>query len=249
MWRRPPSLFCHRASPFRGSGTRPDLSCSPAPRHRGGISVSSPLSWLQSWRCLPSSAASNTRKPDGMRVTILALTLNEITGVQEILPRICREWYDQMIVVDGGSTDGTIEWCREHAYVVHVQRTKGIRFAYLEVLDQIQGDIVVTTSPDGNCDPAGIPALVEAVRNDNDLVIGSRYKGTATSQDDDVVTGFGNWLFTRTVNILHRGSYTDCMVIYRAFRRELIYQLDLDKEQSYVVPERLFGTIISRSQA
>jgi hypothetical protein len=35
------------------------------------------------------------------------------------------------------------------------------------------------------------------------------------------------------------------MVIYRAFRRELIEECDLDKEESYLLPERLFGTVIS----
>jgi len=180
-----------------------------------------------------------------MRVTILALTLNEIDGVRAVLPHIDRSWYDQLIVVDGGSTDGTIQWCLEHGYEVYVQRRKGIRFAYLEVLDKIVGDIVVTLSPDGNCDPAWIPALVNRVKDGHDLVIGSRYKGDATSQDDDLITGFGNWLFTRTVNLLHGGRYSDCMVIYRAFRRSIIYRLDLHKEESYVLPERLFGTIIS----
>jgi hypothetical protein len=78
-----------------------------------------------------------------------------------------------------------------------------------------------------------------------DLVIGSRYLGTSKSDDDDIVTGFGNWLFTRTVNLLHRANYTDAMVIYRAFRRELIYDLDLHKDESYLLPEKLFHTIIS----
>jgi hypothetical protein len=78
-----------------------------------------------------------------------------------------------------------------------------------------------------------------------DLVIGSRYLGDSKSQDDDFITAFGNWLFTRTVNFLHNASYTDAMVIYRAFRRDLIYELDLDKEESYALPEKLFHTIIS----
>jgi glycosyltransferase involved in cell wall biosynthesis len=179
------------------------------------------------------------------RTTILALTLNELDGVKAILPRIDPSWYSQLLVVDGGSTDGTIEWCRDNGYEVYVQKQRGIRFAYFEVLPLITGDVVLTLSPDGNCPPEAIPRLLDKMREGHDLVIGSRYLGEATSEDDDCVTAFGNWLFTRTVNVLYGASYTDVMVIFRAFRRELIYQLDLDKDASYRLPERLFRTVIS----
>lgn len=180
-----------------------------------------------------------------MTATLLALTLNEIDGVKVVMPEIERSWFEQIIVVDGGSTDGTIEWCRQKGFEVYVQTQHGIRFAYLEVLPRITGDIVLTISPDGNCPVRFIPALLEKIRQGYDLAIGSRYLGDAKSEDDDVVTGFGNWFFTATVNLLHKGRYTDAMVIYRAFRRSLIYELDLHKEESYALPERLFGTIIS----
>ena len=180
-----------------------------------------------------------------MKVTLLALTLNEIDGVKAILPQIDPSWFHQILVVDGGSTDGTIEWCRERGYQVYVQKRRGIRFAYLEVLSLIEGSVVLTISPDGNCPMKDVPAILAKIEEGYDLVIGSRYKGDAKSEDDDLVTGFGNWLFTRTVNLLHGAGYTDAMVIYRAFRKDLIYELDLDKDVSYQLPERLFGTIIS----
>ncbi len=179
------------------------------------------------------------------RVTLLALTLNEIDGVKAIMPQIKREWADQIIIADGGSTDGTIEWLRDNGYEVYVQKKKGIRHAYLEVLPLIRGDIILTFSPDGNCPPASIPLMLENAGDGYDLVIGSRYLGDAASEDDDVVTGFGNWLFTKTVNVLHRASYTDAMVIFRAFRKSLVYDLDLDREESYSLPEKLFATVIS----
>jgi glycosyltransferase involved in cell wall biosynthesis len=179
------------------------------------------------------------------RVTLLALTLNEIDGVKAIMPQIKRAWADQIIIADGGSTDGTVEWLRDNGYEVYIQKKKGIRHAYLEVLPLIRGDIVLTFSPDGNCPPASIPPMLEKIGDGYDLVIGSRYLGDAMSEDDDAVTGFGNWLFTKTVNVLHRASYTDAMVIFRAFRKSLVHDLDLDREDSYRLPERLFGTVIS----
>ena len=180
-----------------------------------------------------------------MRVTLLALTLNEVDGVKAIMPQIDPAWVDQIIVVDGDSTDGTIEWCRANGYEVYVQKKRGIRYAYLEVLPLVRGDVIISLSPDGNCPTQAIPEILAKMREGYDLVIGSRYLGDATSEDDDFVTGLGNWLFTRTVNLLHGGRYTDAMVIYRAFTKALVYDLELDQEQSYALPERLFGTTIS----
>lgn len=177
--------------------------------------------------------------------TLLVLTLNEIDGMKAIMPQIRRECFEQVIVVDGGSIDGTIEWARDNDYEVYVQKKKGIRFAYLEVLPYIRGDVILSFSPDGNCDTSKISLVLDKMREGYDLVIGSRYLGDSKSEDDDFVTAFGNWLFTRTVNVLHGGRYTDAMVIYRAFKTSLIRELDLDREESYRLPERLFGTIIS----
>ena len=48
-----------------------------------------------------------------LKITVLVPTLNEIDGMRVILPQIKKEWYHQLIVVDGGSTDGTVEYARE----------------------------------------------------------------------------------------------------------------------------------------
>lgn len=178
-------------------------------------------------------------------VTLVIPTLNEIDGMKVIMPQIRPEWVDQIIVLDGGSTDGTVEWARAHGCEVHVQREPGIRHAYMEALPKVRGDVVITFSPDGNSLPHLLPALVAKIDEGYDMVIVSRYKPPATSADDDLVTAFGNWLFTRTVNLLHGVRYTDAMVIYRAYRTRLIRELELDQDRWYRTPERLFGCRIS----
>lgn len=180
-----------------------------------------------------------------MTTTLLVMTLNEIDGMKVIMPQINPSWVDQIIIVDGGSNDGTIEWARESGYHVYVQKEKGFRHAYTEVWPLIEGDIVITFSPDGNSVPALIPVLTTKIAEGYDMVIASRYLHGAKSEDDDIVTAFGNWLFTKTVNVLHGGNYTDVMVIYRAYKKSLADELGLHRDDAYTLPERLFRTKIS----
>ena len=188
---------------------------------------------------------SDFKDGDFVTVSLVVRTLNEIEGMKVIMPRIKPEWCHQILILDGGSTDGTVEYAREQGYDVYIQKKKGFRHAYEEALPFITGDVILTFSPDGNSIPELIPTLIDEVARGYDMVIASRYLGAAASEDDDIVTGFGNWLFTKTINVLHGGNYTDAMVIYRAYRKELIYSLDLLDDVGYSLAERLFRTKIS----
>ena len=177
-----------------------------------------------------------------MTFTLLIPTWNEITGMKAIMPHVKREWVDQVLFLDGGSTDGTIEWAREHDFEVYVQKKSGIRQGFLEILPLVKGDVIVTFTPDGNSVPEVIPQLVAKMKEGFDMVIASRYLPPAKSEDDDWLTGFGNWFFTRSVNFLFRAHYTDVMGIYRAYRKSIISELELDQDRWYAFPETLFCT-------
>lgn len=181
--------------------------------------------------------------PSTPRITLFMPVLNEIEGMKAILPRIRPEWCDQILVVDGGSRDGSLEYARKWGFDTYVQRRRGIRFAYIEAWPLIREDIVITFSPDGNCPPEAIPHLAAAMNAGYDMVIASRYLGDARSEDDDLITKFGNWMFTGLINIIHGGHYTDAMGIFRAYRTELFSILALDKEDSYA-PEKLLATTV-----
>jgi glycosyltransferase involved in cell wall biosynthesis len=180
-----------------------------------------------------------------LKTTLIIPTLNEIDGVRAILPRIKPGWCDQIIIVDGNSTDGTAEYVKEQGYFVIPQEEKGLRRAYLEALPYVEGDVIVTFSPDGNSVPELIPPLVAKMKEGYDMVIVSRYLDDARSYDDTFITALANKVFTLTTNLFFGGKYTDTMVIYRAYKKELIPALDLDKDSSYWLGERLIGKTMS----
>ena len=130
-----------------------------------------------------------------MTTTLFIPTLNELDAMRVILPQIDRSWVDQILVVDG-STDGTADYAREQGCEVVVQKRKGLRWAFIEGFPHVRGDWVITFSPDGNSPVRAIPLLIEEMKEGYDMVIASRYLPPAKSDDDDLMTAFGNWLFT-----------------------------------------------------
>lgn len=163
-----------------------------------------------------------------MKTTILIFTLNEIDGMKIIMPRIHSTWYNQLIIVDGGSTDGTVEYAKEHGYYIFKQEFPGTGGAYREAIKRCDGDIIIILSPDGNSVPEKIPCLVRRIKEGADIVTASRYKSEAYSEDDDIVTSFGNKMFTWLFNKLFKTKVTDSLVMYRAYRRTALESLNID---------------------
>lgn len=165
-----------------------------------------------------------------MKVTLFLPVRNEIEGIQLIMPRIKKEWVDEIIFVDGGSTDGTREYLEDNGYHVIRQKSNGLAGAYWEVMEVATGDVIIPFSPDNNSVPENIPALVEKMKEGYDMVIVSRYTGGAKSEDDDVVTAFGNWMFTKLIDVLYGASYTDSLVMFRAFKKDLFQRLEINEK-------------------
>ncbi|MBI3552682.1 MAG: glycosyltransferase family 2 protein [Elusimicrobia bacterium] len=157
-----------------------------------------------------------------MKVTLVLYVLNEIGALRVVLPRIKREWYDELIAIDGGSTDGSVEYLRENGCAVYRQKRPSWSGAYREAYERAEGEVIVDFSPDGNSVPEVIPALTRKLEEGYDMVIASRYTGGAKSEDDSPLTRFGNFMFTAMINLLYGTRYTDSLVIFRAYTRSLL---------------------------
>lgn len=162
-----------------------------------------------------------------MKTTLFIPALNEYEGLRHFLPKIPRERFCQILVVDGQSTDESVRWLQESGYEFYVQKNRGIRNAYVEAWPLIKGDYVVTFSPDGNCKIEDLPLLLLELEKGADMVIASRYLPPAKSEDDNLLTAFGNMMFTKMISTLFRFKFTDSLTIYRGYRTDLFNTLDI----------------------
>ena len=110
---------------------------------------------------------------------LLIPTLNEIDGLRAVLPKIDRSLFKEIIVIDGGSTDGTMEYCRDQGLIVLRQPGTGLPDAEEHAFKQITANVMILFTPDGNSLPELLPPLCAKLCEGYDMVICSRYLGSA----------------------------------------------------------------------
>ena len=90
-------------------------------------------------------------------------------------------------------------------------------------------NVIIPFTPDGNMMPKHLPKLIKKIKQGYDMVIVSRYKDNAKSYDDTFVTGFGNYMFTKIVNLLFSGNFTDLMGSYRCVHKNLFKEFKINR--------------------
>ena len=164
-----------------------------------------------------------------MSTALLILTLNEVDGFKEIMPHVKREWVDELIVIDGGSTDGTIEEAKKMGFNVIVQKRKGHGAAIMLGVESTKSDNIVIFGPDGNHEPEEIPRLIQKIEEGYDQVVVSRFtKQSVIREPNYGFVKFGNKFFTFFANILFKGNLSDTMTDSRIITRNAFNELDFD---------------------
>ncbi len=180
-------------------------------------------------------------EPD--KISLVIPAKNEAGGIAKLIQR-SRPFVDEIIVVDGHSSDQTVQEAqRAGADKVILDDKTGKGGAYRIGARVATYENVVFMDADGSHDPAAIPALVEPlVTGKSDLVIGSRIKGGSDELHgdfDNFLRAVGSGVITACINYRFKASITDALNGFRAIKRSVFQDLklkctDFDIEQHMI---------------
>ncbi len=156
-------------------------------------------------------------------------TYNEAANLPAVFAALPDDIWE-LIVVDGWSTDGTVETARRLRPDAHIvtQTRKGKGNALACGFNNAHGDIVVMIDADGSTDPREIPAFVKVLVDGADHAKGSRFAEGGASLDITPIRRAGNVFLNTVVTLLYGTRYTDLCYGYNAFWRDVLPVLGLD---------------------
>jgi len=166
-----------------------------------------------------------------LKVSVIIPTLNEAKNLRYVLPYI-PDWIYEVIIVDGHSTDNTVEVAQTlYPNVVIVNAEKRGKGAALRAgFAAVTGDVIVMMDADGSMSPLEISLYVGALATGMDYVKGSRFIQGGGTSDMTGIRRLGNWGLTFAVRLLFGGAYTDLCYGYNAFWTRTLDALELDSD-------------------
>jgi glycosyltransferase involved in cell wall biosynthesis len=169
-------------------------------------------------------------------VSLVVPAKNEAANLPYVLSRI-PDWVHEVILVDGSSTDGTIEVARSLRPDIKVvaQERKGKGAALRSGFAACTGDIIVMIDADGSMDPNELPAYIGALMAGADFAKGSRFIQGGRTHDMEWYRRFGNWCFVKLVTLRFGGHFSDLCYGYIGFWRSALGRMSLEKDDGFEI--------------
>lgn len=119
-----------------------------------------------------------------MKISLCLIVWNELQGCQADVPNLPISEFDEVFAVDGGSTDGTVEYLESQGIKVHRQPKRGLNAAYVHANEVATGDAVVVFFAKGTLPTGDLLKFRPLFDKGNDLVIASRQLPGSVNEED-----------------------------------------------------------------
>lgn len=181
-----------------------------------------------------------------MKVSIVIPTLNEEHTIKDVIEQ-CRPHADEIIVVDGHSTDRTRQIAEAAGLKVVLDHRKGKGEALRHSIDHVSGEVIVFIDADGSHDPRDIPKVVAPIlRGEADHVSASRLIGGSSELHggfDEFFRLAGSSFITACINWRFKVRLSESQNGFRAIRKEVMRQLDLRENITTIEQEMIMKTL------
>jgi glycosyltransferase involved in cell wall biosynthesis len=129
-----------------------------------------------------------------MTVSVIIPAWNEAESIASVLAEIPSEFVNEVLVIDGGSTDGTPEIAAACGARVLIEARRGYGQACATGASAAHGEFLVFMDADGADDPSRLPDFLALLNADAaDLVLGSRLAGHMQAGAMPWHQRSGNW--------------------------------------------------------
>ncbi len=170
-----------------------------------------------------------------MKISLVLLTMNEIDGSKAFFDKIPWKAFEEAIILDGNSTDGTREFFESKGMTVISQKEKGLGSAVREAMQAVSGEYVVFFHPDGNMDCQDLLKFRLLFEQGYEFIIASRMlKGAYNEEDEHFIKPrkWANIIFARLASLLwcQNGQYriTDPVNGFRGISVGAFKRLQID---------------------
>jgi len=159
------------------------------------------------------------------KITVIIPTRNEGGCIGPLIKEIPKKYVDEIIVVDGHSTDNTKGEARRAGAKFILQKGYGYGSAVQQGAKYAKGGVLILMDADGSMNPNAIPLLLKKIDEGYEYVMGSRYINNLKSADDTLVRYFGNKFFTWLTNVIHKTNVTDSLFTYNAIPKKAFMKI------------------------
>lgn len=172
---------------------------------------------------------------------VIIPTVNEAETIGAILDNV-KELTDEILVVDGGSKDGTVEVVRQRGIQVVFDNRQGKGDALRVGVDNTKSEIIVFIDADGSHEISDIPKLVKPIQDGKaDLVVGSRIIGGSDELHgtfNKFIRNTGTNFLAVLVNKKWKTELSDIENGFRAIRRDVFKSINL-KSQGFTIEQEM----------